>query len=387
MRGQEQEASMSTASVETEAMLNLLRTIRGRPHNGARAMPPAFYTGAEFSTLERERVFRAEWVCVGHAGEVPEPGDYFTIELIDEPLLVVRGDDGAVRVLSNVCRHRANLVAAGRGNSQGFTCAYHAWTYGRDGALLRGPHMNEVDGFDPTTCSLRAFATELWQGFIFVNLDGAAAPLAPRLVDLMPHIRNYHSEARHLVFQTEETWRTNWKCLAENFMESYHLSVAHPKTIHPYLPTRLTERLPSGEGFAAYKGHYDPAAPSRGAHHPNLTATEQRCSVLFCVYLALVVSYAPDITMYLCLRPKGADEVAIRWGIAAHVADLSAEVVEGYVAWSKELNGEDRTLLEAIQIGLKSRYYVPGPLAASNLEGTVWDLYQFMARRFTERPD
>ena len=145
--------------------------------------------------------------------------------------------------------------------------------------------------------------------------------------------------------------------------------------------------LDPDEGFAAYKGHYDPAAPSRGAHHPNLTATEQRCSVLFCVYLALVVSYAPDITMYLCLRPKGADEVAIRWGIAAHVADLSAEVVEGYVAWSKELNGEDRTLLEAIQIGLKSRYYVPGPLAASNLEGTVWDLYQFMARRFTERPD
>ncbi len=377
---------MASLSAETEAVLDLLRAIRGQPHEGARAMPPVFYTGAEFSNLEQDRIFRAEWVCVGHAGEVPEPGDYFTTELVDEPLLVVRGDDREVRVLSNVCRHRANLVATGRGNRQGFTCAYHAWTYGRDGALLRAPHMDEVDGFDPATCPLRAFATELWQGFIFVNLDGGATPLAPRLVDLMPHIRNYHQEARHLVFQTEDVWRTNWKCLAENFMESYHLSVAHPKTIHPYLPTHLTERLPGGEGFAVYKGHYDPAAPSRGAHHPDLTATEQRCSILFSVYPAFVVSYAPDITMYLCLRPRGAGEVAIRWGIAAHASDLPAEAVQKYVDWSMELNGEDRALVEAIQTGLKSRYYEPGPLASSNLEGTVWDLYQFVASRFTDRP-
>lgn len=377
---------MSSSSTETEAVLDLLRAIHGRPHHDVRAMPPAFYTGAEFSDLERERIFRTHWVCVGHAGEVPEPGDYFTTELIDEPLLVVRGDDRKVRVLSNVCRHRANLVAKGRGNRRGFTCGYHAWTYARDGSLLRAPHMDNTGGFDLATCRLRAFATELWQGFIFVNLDGGAEPLAPRLSDLMPHIRNYHQEGRHLVYETEDVWRTNWKCLFENFLESYHLSVAHPKTIHPYLPTRLAEKLPGGEGFAGYKGHYNPAAPPRGAHHPDLTEAERRRSMLFGVYPAFLVSCAPDITMYLCLRPRAADEVAIRWGVAAHATDLSAAAIEEYVAWCNSLNGEDKELVEAVQTGLKSRYYEPGPLASSNLEGTVWDFYQFMASRITDWP-
>jgi phenylpropionate dioxygenase-like ring-hydroxylating dioxygenase large terminal subunit len=376
---------MSNLSAETKSVLDLLGAIRGQPYRDVHALPPAFYNGVEFSNLERERVFRTQWVCVGHAGEVREPGDYFTTELIDEPLLVVRGDDREVRVLSNVCRHRANLVATGRGNRGTFTCSYHAWTYARDGALLRAPHMDDADGFDLATCRLPEFATELWQGFIFVNLHGGAEPLAPQLSELMPHIANYHQEARHLVYDTEEVWRTNWKCLAENFMESYHLSVTHPRTIHPYLPTRLAEGLPGGEGFSAYKGHHSPAASPRGVYHPDLTATERRCSVLFCVYPALVVSYAPDITMYMCLRPREADEVAIRWGLAAHAADLSADEVQGYVDWCNELNGEDRERLEAVQTGLKSRYYVPGPLASSDLEGTVWDLYQFVARRIGSR--
>lgn len=344
-------------------------------------MPAAFYTSPEFLELEKERIFRREWICLGHVGEIPKSGDYFTTELVDEPLLVVRGDDNAVRVLSNVCRHRGNLVAQGAGNLRVFTCAYHAWTYARDGRLLTARLMDGVKGFDKTECRLPSFRTEIWQNFIFVNLNGKAAPLAPGLADLMPYIRNHHQEDRHLFHWTEEVWQTNWKCLTENFMESYHLSSTHPTTLHPYIPTDLTQKVPGNGAFTAYKGHYNPAAPQRGSFHPDLTPEQQRLSLLFCVFPTLVVSYAPDITIYLCLRPLTADAVAIRWGVASHDAKLSKSKQKEYVDLCNAFNVEDRIKLETLQKGLKSRFYVPGPLAPENYEGTTWDFYQFMAQR------
>ncbi len=170
-------------------------------------------------SLEREAIFRAEWVCLGHAGQIPLPGDYFACELAGEPLLVIRGNEGQVQVLSNVCRHRANLVAQGTGNRQRLVCSYHAWSYDLGGHLLHAPLMQEVAARLAKRCDLPVFATELWQDFIFVNLDGQASPLGPRLAPFLPTINNYGILGRHHQFVGHEVWRTNWKCLVENFME------------------------------------------------------------------------------------------------------------------------------------------------------------------------
>ena len=140
------------------------------------AIPPE-----AFLELEREEIFRKEWVCLGRVEEVPNPGDYLTTELIDEPLIVVRGQDKKVRVLSNVCRHRSSVILEGTGNAKNFVCPYHAWTYANDGQLLRAPYMDKVKGFQVKNCRLPEFATEVWHGFVYVNLDGKAKPLAPRL--------------------------------------------------------------------------------------------------------------------------------------------------------------------------------------------------------------
>ena len=102
-------------------------------------MPAAFYTSADFLAAETEEVLRREFLCVGHVGEVRNPGDFFTTELLGEQLLVVRDMDGGVRVLSNVCRHRGNRVAEGRGNARKFVCQYHNWAYDTAGALKVAP--------------------------------------------------------------------------------------------------------------------------------------------------------------------------------------------------------------------------------------------------------
>lgn len=333
------------------ALSGVLRTDRSH----ARAMPGVFYTSAAMIELEKAQVFRAGWICIGHTGEVPNPGDYVTTELVDEPILVVRTLTGTVKVLSNVCRHRGNMVAEGSGNRKLFLCGYHAWTYDTNGTLVAAPLMDGSPAFDKAACGLKAIRSEIWQNFIFVNLDGTAAHLADRLASLDPFVRNYHNESRILYYAHEEIWATNWKCLVENFMEGYHLSITHPKTLHPYTPTRLCEYVPGNDHYAAYKAHYTPTSPQRQPYHPDLTAEERRYSFLFNVFPSFVVTYISHLTVYLCLRPVGPDAVAIRWGIAGHDPNIDPETLKGHVDFANAFNLEDRVKLETLQRGLKSR--------------------------------
>lgn len=363
------------------ALRQTLAPYREEPAGMRRAMPGAFYTDPAVLEIEKDAVFRKEWVCLGHIGEIASPGDYFTTDLVGEPLLVVHGRDGTIRVLSNVCRHRGNIVATGKGNSRLFSCAYHAWSYKDDGALVAAPLMDRVAGFDKAECGLPAFRTEIWQNFIFVNLDGAAPDLAPRLEGLLPHITPFQHQDRISVFTADDVWRTNWKCLVENFMEGYHLSATHLRTLHPITPTSLCRKLPGTADYTAYESHYSPDTPERTPYHPKLPVEYRRHSTLFCVFPSFVVSYASHFTLYMCIRPKSADEVAIHWGVAGYVESADAPEVGPYVDLCNAFNAEDREKLEALIKGLRSAHYTPGPLGPDDVEGTIADFYRFMADR------
>jgi choline monooxygenase len=344
-------------------------------------MSAAYYTSSAYLEVEREELFRKQWICIGHVGEIPGAGDFFTTELVDEQLLVVRDSSGTVRVLSNVCRHRGNIVAQAAGHAARFVCGYHAWTYGLDGQLLGAPLMVEGGHFDKRNCRLPQFASETWQGFIFVNLDGTATPLGAALAATEPNIRNYHPAERHFLFGAEESWNTNWKCLVENFMEGYHLSSLHAHTLHAITPTTLCEKLPNGPGFTGYRANFHTTCPERGPYHEDLTVKERRSDVFYCVYPSFVVGFCPHFTLYMCLRPLTVDTVGIRWGVTGVPNDPESPVVKDYIELCKAFCEEDRTTLESLQKGLKSRYYTPGQLAPDNFEGTIWDLLQYMARR------
>ena len=240
--------------------------------------------------------------------------------------------------------------------------------------------MGDRPAFNKADCGLKPIHSEVWQNFIFVNLDGFAPSLAENLTPILPSVRNYHNDERHLYYSREEVWATNWKNLVENFMEGYHLSATHPKTLDPYTPTSLCRYVPGTDHYAAYKAHYRPVSPQRNPYHPDLTAEERRYSFLFNVFPSFVVTYISHLTIYLCLRPAGPDRVAIRWGIAGHEADIDASTRDGYVEFADAFNAEDRKQLEMLQRGQKSRFYKPGPLAGSDYEGTIRDFHRYMAR-------
>jgi nitrite reductase/ring-hydroxylating ferredoxin subunit len=353
-----------------------------QPHSAAHAMSSPYYTSSDYLEVEREELFRKQWVCIGHVGEVPSAGDYFTTELVDEQLVVVRGGDGVVRVLSNVCRHRGHMVAQGKGRvSRSFVCSYHAWTYGLDGKLQRAPLISEGGSFDRRACRLPEFASTVWQGFIFVNLAGNAAPLGPGLEAIEPNIRNYQQDRRHFLYCAEEVWATNWKCLVENFMEGYHLSPTHANTLHAITPTRLCEKLPDGPAFTGYRANFNPSCPERGPFNETLTEKERRSDVFYCIYPSFVIGICPHFTLHMCVRPLEVGKVGIRWGVTGVMGDPECEEVADYIKLCDAFCEEDKATLERLQRSLKTQYYTPGPLAPDAFEGTIWDLTRYAARR------
>ena len=139
-----------------------------------------------------------EWLCVGRAERIPEPGDWFTVTICDEPIIVARDKAGDVRAMSAVCQHRAMQVCEGEGNDTTFKCPYHHWIYGLDGRLLGAPAMERTEDFDKTAGASAPLAVEEWQGFVFVNFDADAAPLAPTLARYEPYLEQLRPGQRGL---------------------------------------------------------------------------------------------------------------------------------------------------------------------------------------------
>lgn len=360
------------------ALREKLQDLSALPADRPMGMPGAFYTSQQQFEHEARTVLKSGWHCLGRQDEIPEAGDYFTVQLLNEPLLVVRGDDGAIRVLANVCRHRGMPLAEGRGNTKRFICSYHAWMYGRDGALLRAPRMENA-GFDAKSCRLPEHKVQLWNGFIYVTLDVDAPGFAHPPLDAM--LSPYETSEFRLVHVAEENWHTNWKCLVENFMEGYHLSVVHPQTLHGYTPTGLARKLVSGDGYTSYAANYPDDIPSRGSGAPDLSDEERQRSSLFAKFPTQVASQAASLLVSLSIFPIHAGLIRVKWTMSVYGDDLDDETIQQRIALWEEVNREDREKLERMQVALASEHALEGPLAGDDYEGTIRDFQMWLAQQ------
>ena len=296
-----------------EAIRAELGRIADLPRERSVTMPPAAYFSEEFLGHELREIFAKEWVCIGRVEEVAEPGDYFAFELVGESLLVVRGDDRVVRVLSNVCRHRWSQVASGQGNTRRFVCPYHAWTYDLEGSLVHTRFMESSQAFDPD-CRLPRIATEIWQGFIYVNLDGEASPLAPRLAGLEARIGDYHMEEMVRFTGGDEVWDTNWKLLTENFTEAYHNPQTHKDSLEPVVPAELTSYPGGDAAYSFMVAQVNPDKPPRVPHHPDLSAKQQTEVSLAGVFPFAGLRTCPGTSVLHVPQPGGGGQGAHSMG-------------------------------------------------------------------------
>jgi choline monooxygenase len=216
-----------------------------RPVELAQTLMPEAYTSEAFFALERECVFGKGWVAVGCSAQVPEPGDALVTEVAGRSIFVVRKRDGQLRAFYNACRHRGTrLLKPDECRVKRFIrCPYHSWAYDLDGRCVGTPlftgsdipadqqaafDMQDVAAFDRADYGLLPVAVEAWGPLVFVNFDPDPAPLTEQLGDLPTRTAAYRLDEWQLARTSEYEIAANYKLVAENFMEYYHLPWVHP---------------------------------------------------------------------------------------------------------------------------------------------------------------
>jgi choline monooxygenase len=236
------------------------------PLHKASPLPGWCYTSPEWYQREVDTMFKKDWICVGRAEQIPAVGDFFSIEVVGQPLIVVRDETNQVKVHSALCRHRGAIITEGKGKCRAFVCPYHSWTYALGGKLVstpgNPPPMAGVEGFRMSDHNLTPIRSELWGGFIFITFDEKAEPLTRWLGDLPEFLAGYDLE--NMQWTNKDTYEVdcNWKVWLENAFENYHAMTIHRKHMDPanpqnweFEPTRGPwEAMFSKRSIVAYSG-------------------------------------------------------------------------------------------------------------------------------------
>ena len=329
-------------------------TWRFDPHlPTASTLPASYYCEPSVFVDENRKLFARTWQLAGRAGQAAERGSFFTTTLAGEPVLIVRGDDGGLRALSNVCRHRAGPVARGEGTRSSFQCGYHGWTYALDGSLRTMPEMEGVECFDRLRFALPSFRVEEWNDLLFVNLD----PAAPPLRDFLGDLASASFAGMRLAARKEWVVRCNWKVYVDNYLEGYHIPIVHPGLFREIdYPNYRTET----------RGNYSiQHAPLKRPRRIRGTGEAE----YFWLFPNLMLNVYPDNFSTNLIVPDGPDRTVtiFEWYFRDPQA-AEAQIAET-VAFSDEIQLEDIEICEAVQRGLQSATYSTGRYSPARENG------------------
>lgn len=337
----------------------------------ANTLPPLCYTDAGFFDFEKRALFDHEWLCVGRVDWLPNPGDFYTTTVVNEPIVVVHDRDGTIRAMSSVCQHRAMLVAEGAGNTRTFTCPYHHWVYNLKGDLINAPAMEKTCNFHKETSGLPNFKLEIWHGFIFINFDDDAKPLAPRLTALEPILANYEiASAEGPAPDRDIQYPFSWKVMFENNNDGYHANRLHQGEFHDYIPSELAEFpdfLPEETaGFYRTNGtlhkdaSFNPTQKALMPVFPKLNDEERNRMAFANLPPSLSLVLTCDAVIYLILRADGPESHQLDLGVLFAKGAMDDpefdKKMEMVVERALDINAQDIHVDELVQKGLRSRY-------------------------------
>ncbi|MDB5988290.1 MAG: aromatic ring-hydroxylating dioxygenase subunit alpha [Nevskia sp.] len=342
--------------------------------DNAETLPPECYTDAAFYEFEKEALFNHEWLCVGREAWALKPGEYFNTTIIGEPILVVRNTQGELKAMSSVCQHRAMLVAEGRGSAKNFICPYHHWAYSLDGKLIGAPAMDKTCNFDKSSIRLPEFKVEVWMGFVFINFDANAAPLAPRLTALNPVLANFDiANAAGPLPEKAARYPFNWKVMFENNNDGYHANKLHKGHLHDFVPSALASfpQLPAETaGYYRLNGttHADASfnvtQKALMPIFPQLTAEERNRMVFANLPPTLSLVMVCDMIIYFILRADGPETHEMDIGLLFAPGAMQDPGFDDKMAMimhaAMAITAQDLHVDELVQLGLRSRFAARG---------------------------
>jgi choline monooxygenase len=318
----------------------------------ASTLSSRFYLDASVLAEEKRNVFARTWQLVGNAAQVVEAGQYFTATIADEPVLVVRGNDGVLRAMSNVCRHRAGPIARGEGKRPVLQCGYHGWTYSLDGRLSVTPEFDGVQDFDRASCVLPRFQVEVWNELVFVNLDPNAESLAAFLGELLEDMPPHDYRGFRLAHRKTWELECNWKVYVDNYLEGYHIPIVHPG---------LFRELDYAQYRTDVKRNYSiQVAPTRSDHSSTGRIRGADDVRYFWIFPNLMLNVYADNFSTNLIVPLGPNRTATLFDWYFKDPDSVRPQIEETVAFSDEIQIEDVDICEAVQRGLRSSTYDAG---------------------------
>ncbi|MCM1982438.1 aromatic ring-hydroxylating oxygenase subunit alpha [Lyngbya confervoides] len=367
-----------------------------RPLERAIALPAAAYTDPDFYAWEVDHWLKQQWLCVGHVAQIPQVGDYRNLELLGERLVILRDEADSVRVLSRVCVHRGmdvmppEFAHASQGNCRTLVCPYHHWSYRLDGGLKAAPEMHRHSDFALQNLGLPQVRTEVWEGFIFITFDLDLDPVETQYADLKPFLGPQAMAELDLVVSLDWDCPFNWKVLVENFMESYHHLGAHHRTFEPLMPAARTwtevqlrnvivGHLPIADRVLADAAAREALFPfSLSPHLAPPDLREYRVCLGVPTFLLFI---GPDRVYWYQVQPQGPDRMKLTTTMLVRpeskALDHYDSAIQSAIAGLQEFHREDLEMCSAVQAGLNSSFYRPGPL--SHLEMPVWQFQQYLA--------
>ncbi|HMI54458.1 MAG TPA: aromatic ring-hydroxylating dioxygenase subunit alpha [Candidatus Saccharimonadales bacterium] len=337
------------------------------PLDQAWTIPSPWYFDPRVGTLEEQSVFAATWQVVGRADQVREKGNFFTADIAGEPLVVARGDDGELRAFYNVCRHHAAAVVTEKqGCAKQFRCPYHGWTYGTDGALKGMVEFDGVCNFDRGKNGLVPVRVDIWENFVFVNLDGHALPLrdflgaVPGIVAPLQLTQKLHYFDRRIY-----TLNCNWKVYVDNYLDGgYHVPHAHKGLSSVIEYTKYTI-----ENFDRACLQSSPLS-SDTSSEAGVAATRQGRAFYLWIYPNFMINAYEGVMDTNLVLPIGVNKCAVIFDYYFGDVSQSAEAHnKESIRISEKVQDEDEAICDAVQRGLGSRAYVAGRLSVRREAG------------------
>ena len=346
------------------------------------ALAPRLYTDDRLLEAEQRLIFERTWQLAGHVSALPRPGSYLTAWAGSQPVLVVRDEQQRLRAYRNVCRHRGSRLLSGSGQCKGaIRCRYHGWTYRFDGTLIGVPEgLAFGERLDKQTLGLMPVQIEEMSGLVFVNLVPEATPLASLVGDLPARLERYRIPSLRPFGASGGTQPANWKVVADNYLEGYHIPIAHPG---------LMRMLDYKHYDAEVHEHYVWfEAPLRGKPSsnrlerlyaqlvtpmPGLAEADRRVWRYVFIYPNTTIDLYPDQVNTWQMLPDGVGRTRDTFG---NYRPVDSGARTRFIQWiNQRLNtlvlDEDIDLVENVQQGLATRGYACGPLSARE-NGVAW---------------
>lgn len=350
---------------------------------GAHTLPRFHYTSPEVYAEELARIFYDRWVCVGRARQIERPGEFFLAAIGESSLIVVRGNDGAVRTFHNVCRHRGTRLC--EENSGTFAasiqCPYHAWTYSLDGRLIGAPHMQDAPGFEKRDYPLHAVATAEWEGFVFAHLGKDPVPFYTWLAPLIGRFARWGLGSLVSLKRMDYDVEANWKLIFLNYSECLHCPVIHPLLSRRSPFTSGANDLVEGPFLGGYMmigtegGTMSSSGGACAPRLPTIPGDDAQRAYYYTIFPNLCLSLFPDYAMFHSLWPQSPTRTRVVCEWLFHPAAVGAEGFnpEDAVEFWDITNREDWRITQRSQAGIASPGSTPGPYSPRESLLAAWD--------------